>query len=185
MGVRTRMGVKCLIFEKEANWNGKKMNGGSLLRISHRIPRRCFHISSAALFPKRWKEKSEPPFQSELKNPVAEVYGGAEAWPEDQFGTLYDKKPSKVSVKKYHLYKWCGCGRSHSQPFCDTTCKNIYWKKNIIGGPITYIAPEDKDIWFCLCKRTQHRPFCDGSHRDEEIQAMKVEGKIEMFEPFK
>ena len=102
-----------------------------------------------------------------------------------QFGTLYDKKPSKVSVKKYHLYKWCGCGRSHSQPFCDTTCKNIYWKKNIIGGPITYIAPEDKDIWFCLCKRTQHRPFCDGSHRDEEIQAMKVEGKIEMFEPFK
>ena len=64
------------------------MNGGSLLRISHRIPRRSFHISSAALFPKRWKEKSEPPFQSELKNPIAEVYGGAEAWPEDQVNII-------------------------------------------------------------------------------------------------
>ena len=52
------------------------------------------------------------------------------------------------------------------------------------GGPITYIAPEDKDVWFCLCKRTKHRPFCDGSHRDEEIQNTVVEGKIELFEPF-
>ena len=34
------------------------------------------------------KEKSEPPFQSELKNPIAEVYGGAEAWPENEVSLL-------------------------------------------------------------------------------------------------
>ena len=55
----------------------------------------------------------------------------------------------------------------------------------IVGGPITYIAPEDKDIWFCLCKRTKHRPFCDGTHRSEEIQAEKPPGMIEMFDVYK
>ena len=101
-----------------------------------------------------------------------------------QFGYLFDKKPFKVNVKKYHLYTWCGCGRGHSQPFCDATCKNKYMRKNIIGGPITYIAPEDKEVWFCMCKRTEHRPFCDGSHRDPEIQNTRIDGKVELFEPF-
>ena len=101
-----------------------------------------------------------------------------------QYGLTYDKKPFKVNVKKYHLYKWCGCGRSHSQPFCDTTCQNKYWKRNIVGGPVTYIAPEDKEVWFCQCKRTKHRPFCDGTHRSEEIAKMKFADKIELFEPF-
>ena len=32
---------------------------------------------------KRWTEKTEVPFKSEFKNPVAEVYGGAEAWPDE------------------------------------------------------------------------------------------------------
>ena len=101
-----------------------------------------------------------------------------------QFGRINDKKPAKISVKKYHLYKWCGCGQAHTQPFCDTTCQDKYWKNNIHGGPITYVAPEDKDIWFCMCKTTKNRPFCDGSHRDEEIQKVRIDGKIEMFEPF-
>ena len=54
----------------------------------------------------------------------------------------------------------------------------------LVGGPITYIAPEDRDVWFCLCKRTKHRPFCDGSHRNEEVQSVRREGKLDMFEPF-
>ena len=164
---------------------------------------RTFQTTTSVTFPKRWKEKSEVPFQSELTNPVAEVYGPTESWPENevrktlftfslvltsffpfQFGYLFDKKPFKVNVKKYHLYTWCGCGRGHSQPFCDATCKNKYMRKNIVGGPITYIAPEDREVWFCMCKRTQHRPFCDGSHRDPEIQNTKIDGKLELWEPF-
>ena len=57
-------------------------------------------------------------------------------------------------------------------------------RENIVGGPITYIAPEDREVWFCMCKRTEHRPFCDGSHRDPEVQNSRIDGKIELFEPF-
>ena len=64
------------------------MNSAILLRISIQITSRCLHTSPVTLFPKRWKEKSEPPFQSELKNPIAEVYGGAEAWPENEVRLL-------------------------------------------------------------------------------------------------
>ena len=74
-----------------------------------------------------------------------------------QFGTVYDIKPAKITVEKNHVYEWCGCGRSHSQPFCDTTCENLFWRNNIVGGKITYIAPKSGDIWFCLCKHTKVR----------------------------
>ena len=45
---------------------------------------RTFHTTTLVTFPKRWKEKSEVPFQSELTNPVAEVYGPTESWPENE-----------------------------------------------------------------------------------------------------
>ena len=60
------------------------MNSVSLFRISSQIRLRYLNTSATTQFPKRWKEKSEPPFQSELRNPIAEVYGGAEAWPENE-----------------------------------------------------------------------------------------------------
>jgi len=43
---------------------------------------------------------------------------------------------------KNYIFRWCGCGWSHSQPFCDTTCKHFAYKAVISGGgPLTYIAP--------------------------------------------
>ena len=161
--------------------------GNKFLSLSYKLTLtpsiKNFHSSNQSNVPKRWKDKSLPPFQHELKNPVEVVYGGAEKWPKDQFGKMYDKKPFKVSVKKYHLYKWCGCGWSHSQPFCDETCTNSYFKKVVVGGFITYIAPEDRDVWFCNCKRTQNRPFCDGSHRNSEIQETRLDAKFDLWEP--
>ena len=64
------------------------MNSVTLFRISSKLGFRCLNTSATIQFPKRWKEKSEPPFQSELKNPIAEVYGGAEAWPENEVSLL-------------------------------------------------------------------------------------------------
>ena len=52
--------------------------------LLRRINSKSFHTSSSVLFPKRWKEKSEVPFQSELTNPVAEVFGASESWPENE-----------------------------------------------------------------------------------------------------
>jgi len=132
---------------------------------------------------RRWNK--EAAFKSEFYNPVADALYGADKWSNERTGHIYDKKPWKVKVKKYHLYDWCGCGRSHSQPFCDHYCKtktNID-KGLIVGGPVKYVAPEDREVWFCNCKQTQHRPFCDGSHRHPDIQAMKIEGKFNLWDP--
>ena len=63
--------------------------------ISRFVPRslNSFHTSSSAQLPKRWKEKTAVPFQSELRNPVAEVYGGAERWPDDE---VFSKEPAWI-----------------------------------------------------------------------------------------
>ena len=53
----------------------------------------------------------------------------------------------------------------------------------IKGGPVKYVAPEDRDVWFCMCKHTSHRPFCDGSHRHPDIQELKLEGKFNLWDP--
>ena len=144
-----------------------------------RVNVRSFSVYSA-LNARRWQK--ELAFQSELKNPAAKVYGSEVSDP-DSKGFVFDKKPFKVSVKKYHLYEWCGCGRSHSQPFCDHTCQNNQLSKVIFSGPVKYIAPEDRDVWFCMCKQTNNRPFCDGSHRNPEIQEMRIDGKFNLWEP--
>lgn len=60
------------------------MNSVKILSISRLISSKNIHTSSQVCKAKRWTEKSEPPFQSELKNPVAEVFGGAEAWPSNE-----------------------------------------------------------------------------------------------------
>jgi hypothetical protein len=114
------------------------------------------HTSAANQMARRWTK--EIAFQSELSNPVEVVYGSEKKAPDD-FGVVYDKKPFKINVKKYHLYTWCGCGRSHSQPFCDGTHNVLAMKKIVKGGPVKYIAPEDREIWFCMCKQVRYVIF--------------------------
>lgn len=119
----------------------------------HFVQKSYFHNSAINDMARRWKKEID--FQSELTNPVDVVYGGDKKAPDD-VGIVFDKKPFKVAVKKYHLYTWCGCGRSHSQPFCDGTHASMYLKRIIKGGPVKYIAPEDRDIWFCMCKQVSY-----------------------------
>jgi len=156
-----------------------------------RLSVRCFSTTNIPLWSttnvagmaRRWKK--EPVFKSQFYNPVGDALWGSEKLDPDVKGHIADKKPFKVRVKKYHLYEWCGCGRSHSQPFCDHYCKdkrNI--DKNLIAsGPVKYLAPEDRDVWFCQCKQTDHAPFCDGSHRHPDIQELKLEGKFNLWDP--
>lgn len=130
---------------------------------------------------RRWKQ--EPAFQKELRNPVGDALYGRQVHGNTK-GIVYDKKPFKVSVTKYHLYVWCGCGRSNCQPFCDgVTCQSTNLKRAISGGPVKYVAPEDRDVWFCNCKQTNRPPFCDGSHRAPDIQSMRIDGKPDLWDP--
>ena len=139
------------LLSKQLSSNGKTFN-----------QRLCIHISAANQMARRWKK--EISFQSELTNPVEIVYGSEKKAPDD-VGEVYDKKPFKINVKKYHLYTWCGCGRSHSQPFCDGTHGHIAMKKIIKGGPVKYIAPEDREIWFCMCKQVRYHIYICTNYR--------------------
>ncbi|QQP35369.1 CDGSH iron sulfur domain-containing protein 3 mitochondrial [Caligus rogercresseyi] len=107
-----------------------------------------------------------------MRNPVSVIFGEEHAILDAKKGFIADNKPFPFKVEKYTEYTWCGCGLSHEQPFCDVTCKSRPWKKlyRESGGPLTYIAPESGNVWFCNCKQTNNAPFCDGSHRDSEIQ---------------
>ncbi|TRY63361.1 hypothetical protein TCAL_00859 [Tigriopus californicus] len=148
------------------------------LRLVGVIPRSL--SLSAPSSAKRWTKKTRIPFEDQFHNPVNEVYG--HRIPPDK-GHVYDNKPFKVAVQKHRVYTWCGCGLSHSQPFCDDSHRNRYIQGMVQGGPVKYVATEDKDVWFCNCKQTAHRPFCDGSHRAQEIQEAHLEGKVLIFNP--
>ena len=63
----------------------------------------------AVLHAKRWQNKTELPFQSELRNPVSVVYGGSEIEGNAAVkGQVYDKKPCKVRIRIRN--------RTHSTP---------------------------------------------------------------------
>ena len=55
------------------------------------------------------------------------------------------------------IYRWCSCGMSLKQPFCDGSHEGTDFKpfKFTIEEPV-------KDIQLCGCKLTSKRPFCDG-----------------------
>lgn len=67
-------------------------------------------------------------------------------------------RPMIVEVERGKSYRWCACGKSDKQPFCDGSHKGSGW------APITYEATETKKVSFCCCKSSANAPFCDGSH---------------------
>ncbi|XP_023348246.1 CDGSH iron-sulfur domain-containing protein 3, mitochondrial [Eurytemora carolleeae] len=140
------------------------------------------HFSTSNLvLAKRWQEKNKKEYETEFNNPVREV-AGMQVNPEK--GYVIDKKPFKMRVEKYVEYTWCGCGWGRTcQPFCDQSCQQPWLKRVMKGGPVTYIAPETKDVWFCNCKQTENRPFCDGTHRTPEIQEARLDFVRENWEP--
>merc|ERR1719369_1373719 len=156
--------------------------------ISRHVTSTLHHLqrpfsTSSLQWAKRWRGKNTPAFQSQLRNPVAEV-DPSKVGVEAENGAIYDNKPFKLRVEKYHLYTWCGCGWARtSQPLCDGACACHMNRKIVKGGPIRYIAPKTQDVWFCNCKQTKHRPFCDGSHRSAEVQEHRFEGQRQLWEP--
>jgi mannose-6-phosphate isomerase-like protein (cupin superfamily) len=71
---------------------------------------------------------------------------------------IANRKGYYYEVKAGKRYWWCSCGRSKSQPFCDSSH---------VGSdflPIAFKAERDEDVIFCGCKQTGTAPFCDGAH---------------------
>jgi CDGSH-type Zn-finger protein len=55
-------------------------------------------------------------------------------------------------------YKWCACGESKNQPYCDGAHSGSEF------APVEFEMKEPGRVKLCLCKQTKKGPFCDGSH---------------------
>lgn len=55
-------------------------------------------------------------------------------------------------------YKWCQCGLSLQQPYCDGSHRGTEF------FPLPFTIKENKKVALCMCKQTKHSPFCDGTH---------------------
>ncbi|KAI1720151.1 iron-binding zinc finger CDGSH type domain-containing protein [Ditylenchus destructor] len=74
--------------------------------------------------------------------------------------------PTKVSLQKDKVYRWCMCGYSAAQPFCDGSHLSVRTPAKFRNcRPVKFIPERDMNVWWCNCKKTKNRPFCDGSHK--------------------
>lgn len=73
--------------------------------------------------------------------------------------------PIAVEVEEGKIYKWCGCGKSKTQPLCD--------KVDCGDKCVTFIADLSEEVYFCNCKQTKNPPWCDGSHAKILLEVVK------------
>ena len=66
--------------------------------------------------------------------------------------------PYAVEVEAGLTYKWCRCGRSGTQPFCDKLPAGTGIE------PLAFLAERTETVILCGCKETGNAPFCDGTH---------------------
>ena len=66
--------------------------------------------------------------------------------------------PYYAEVESGKTYKWCACGRSSKQPFCDGSHDGTGIE------PVDYVAKDTKKIAFCGCKASKRGAVCDSSH---------------------
>jgi CDGSH-type Zn-finger protein len=63
----------------------------------------------------------------------------------------------RAPVEAGRTYKWCACGRSAAQPWCD----GAHAATSI--RPVVYTPTKSGTVSLCGCKHTGRRPFCDGA----------------------
>jgi len=78
---------------------------------------------------------------------------------------IADKKPSVLQLEPGKSYRWCQCGRSENQPFCDGSHAGTEF------SPIEFTVEQKKNYALCQCKRTGKSPYCDGTHSGLAVTA--------------
>ena len=67
--------------------------------------------------------------------------------------------PYRVQLQTGRTYRWCACGRSSNQPWCDDS------HSSTDPQPLLFeVSVAQKVHYVCGCKYSSKPPFCDGSH---------------------
>jgi CDGSH iron-sulfur domain-containing protein 3 len=70
--------------------------------------------------------------------------------------------PYPVMVEAGQDYRWCQCGLSNNQPWCDGTHDKTGFE------PIEFTAPISGEFYMCGCKRSDNKPYCFGNCRGHQ-----------------
>lgn len=85
--------------------------------------------------------------------------------------------PFRLHLSPGRVYRFCTCGRSKDQPWCDDTHESEKGEQ-----PMEFEVEKGKEqtwYWLCGCKYSTSMPYCDGSHihaidgYEEEEEAKK------------
>ena len=73
-------------------------------------------------------------------------------------------RPHRVTLVQGETYKWCTCGLSKTQPFCDGAHKDTYHLPLVFK----HEGPTTEDAYLCGCKNNKKESgaYCDGSHKN-------------------
>jgi len=67
--------------------------------------------------------------------------------------------PYNIHVEPGKEYRWCSCGKSKTQPWCDGSHRGTAFR------PIRFtFTAEQRMTSICGCKYTTSPPYCDGTH---------------------
>jgi len=67
--------------------------------------------------------------------------------------------PYAERVVEGTTYRWCSCGLSATQPWCDDSHQGSGWE------PIAFVAPISGEFYMCGCKNSENKPYCFGTCR--------------------
>lgn len=73
--------------------------------------------------------------------------------------------PYAVAVVEGQTYRWCSCGLSASQPWCD----DAHDGTDML--PIVFVAPISATFYMCGCKQSDNAPYCFGNCRGHQMLA--------------
>lgn len=69
--------------------------------------------------------------------------------------------PIQLYLEKGKIYKWCSCGASWSDPWCDHKCHYQLTRCR----PIIFNVDKSGYYTLCACKQSANAPFCNGTHK--------------------
>ncbi|VDD91894.1 unnamed protein product [Enterobius vermicularis] len=89
-----------------------------------------------------------------IENPSAEML----PWK----GRIVEPRSMKMKLEEGKTYRWCSCGLSCEQPWCNDECK----RPGLTSlRPVEFKVEKSGIYSLCNCKQTEARPLCDGAHK--------------------